>query len=103
MIRLVVTERDGIVRTLEVEPAGTIKDVARSRHLDLECTCGGQMACATCHVVIDPAWAGRLPKPSPEEREMLELAVRPRRHSRLGCQVRLAADLDGLAFEVVGE
>lgn len=98
-----MTERDGSVRRLSAEPGTTIRELAHEAMLELECTCGGQMACATCHVVIDPAWAAKLPKPSVEEREMLELAVRPRRHSRLGCQVRLDADLDGLAFTVVGE
>ena len=98
-----MTERDGSVRRLAAEPGTTIRELAQEAMLELECTCGGQMACATCHVVIDPAWAAKLPKPSVEEREMLELAVRPRRHSRLGCQVRLNTDLDGLAFTVVGE
>ncbi|TVQ30473.1 MAG: 2Fe-2S ferredoxin [Geminicoccaceae bacterium] len=103
MIELIVTELDGSVRRLQVEPTGTIRDVARACELSLECTCGGQMACATCHVVVDPEWAPRLATPSVEEREMLELAVRPRRHSRLGCQLRLSPELDGLAFRVVGE
>jgi 2Fe-2S ferredoxin len=97
-----VTE-GGDVRALDAPAGATILDLARRENLALEGTCGGQMACATCHVVVAPEWYGRLPRPSAEEREMLELAVRPRRTSRLGCQVTLTADLDGLAFTVIGE
>lgn len=103
MPKVVVTEPGGAVRELDAPAGATILELARREHLALEGTCGGQMACATCHVVVDADWYGRLPEPSMEEREMLELAVRPRRTSRLGCQVRLTPDLDGLAFTVIGE
>ena len=103
MPKVVVTEPGGAVRALDAPAGATILQLARRENLALEGTCGGQMACATCHVVVDPDWYGRLPPPSAEEREMLELAVRPRRTSRLGCQVRLDAELDGLAFTVIGE
>ncbi len=102
MPKVVVTE-GGAVRELDAPVGATILELARRESLALEGTCGGQMACATCHVLIDPDWYGRLSPPSAEEREMLELAVRPRRTSRLGCQVRLDAALDGLAFTVIGE
>jgi 2Fe-2S ferredoxin len=101
--KVVVTEPGGPARALDAPAGATILELARRENLALEGTCGGQMACATCHVVIDPDWYGRLPTPSAEEREMLELAVRPRRTSRLGCQVALTAELDGLAFTVIGE
>jgi 2Fe-2S ferredoxin len=100
---VVVTEPGGTVRALAAPAGATILELARRENLALEGTCGGQMACATCHVVIAADWYGRLPEPSPEERDMLELAARPRRTSRLGCQVRLTPDLDGLAFTVIGE
>lgn len=59
--------------------------------------CGGQLRCATCHVIVDPAWAGRLPPPSADEQAMLELTAAPRQPaSRLSCQVMLTADLQGL-------
>ena len=103
MPEVVVTEPDGAVRTLAAPADTTILELARRENLALEGTCGGQMACATCHVVIAADWYGRLAKPSAEEREMLQLAARPRRTSRLGCQVRLTPDLDGLAFTVIGE
>ncbi len=103
MPRVIAVIGEGHERELEAAAGSTILDIARTADLPLEGTCGGQMACATCHVVVDAAWAKRLPRPSPEESEMIALAVRPQPRSRLGCQVRLADELDGLRFEVVGE
>ena len=63
--------------------------------------CGGQLRCATCHVVVDPAWAARLPPPTADERAMLELTAVPREPgSRLSCQIVLAPDLQGLVVQV---
>jgi ferredoxin-2, mitochondrial len=61
-----------------------------------EGTCNGQLACATCHLVIDPAWAERLPRASEEEEDMLDLVPGAVRTSRLSCQLRLTQALDGL-------
>lgn len=66
--------------------------------------CGGSMVCATCHVWVDPAWAGRLAAPSADEQSRLqELPDDVRRpNSRLACRIRLDAALQGLAVEVPG-
>jgi len=66
----------------------------------LEGTCEGQLACATCHVVVDPAWFARLPPASAEEEDMLDLAPGAVRTSRLSCQIRLTAALDGLGVRL---
>jgi len=58
--------------------------------------CGGMLNCATCHVIVDEAWAGRLPPPSADEQAMLEMtAVAREATSRLSCQITLEAALDG--------
>jgi 2Fe-2S ferredoxin len=64
--------------------------------------CGGAMACATCHGYIAEDWADRLPPPSPQEEEMLEGCIDRRPTSRLTCQIRLSAELDGLTIQVPG-
>ena len=61
--------------------------------------CGGAAMCGTCHVMVDPDWLERLPVMSQNEDEMLDCTAAPRQpHSRLGCQLRITADLDGLAL-----
>ena len=65
--------------------------------IDLEGACGGACACATCHVIIqDEALFHLIPDASVQEEDMLDLAYDVRRTSRLGCQVTLTRDLDGI-------
>jgi ferredoxin, 2Fe-2S len=63
-------------------------------------TCGGSLACASCHVYVDEAWLDLAGDPSEEEEIMLEFAVDPRPNSRLSCQIVLDATLDGLVVHV---
>jgi ferredoxin, 2Fe-2S len=63
--------------------------------------CGGQLRCATCHVIVDEAWAARLPPPSADELAMLELTAAVREPtSRLSCQIVLTAAMQGLTVRV---
>jgi 2Fe-2S ferredoxin len=65
--------------------------------------CGGSLSCATCHVVVDDAWAGKTAAPSAFENDMLDITEAPREtHSRLSCQIKMAADLDGIVMRVPG-
>lgn len=58
--------------------------------------CGGACACATCHVYVDEPWLSRLDPQGEMERSMLEFAEHVRENSRLGCQIKMRPDLDGL-------
>jgi 2Fe-2S ferredoxin len=58
--------------------------------------CGGNCACATCHVYIGEAWSGKVAPPSKEEKEMIECALHVTPESRLSCQVSVTAELEGL-------
>jgi 2Fe-2S ferredoxin len=63
--------------------------------------CGGLLSCATCHVIVEAAWASRLPAPSADEASMLEMTAAPRTPtSRLSCQIELVPALDGLALRL---
>ena len=93
---------DGTEKRVTVAPGTTVLEAAHENDLDglLEGTCGQCLACATCHVVIDPAWYDRLEEPSEEEEDMLDLAVLVEDTSRLGCQVVVDAKTDGLVVRV---
>jgi len=69
----------------------------------LECACEGKMACSTCHVIIDPESFDKLPPPSEEELDMLDLAFQPQRTSRLGCQIKMAKEVDGMKVTIPDE
>jgi ferredoxin, 2Fe-2S len=63
--------------------------------------CGGSMSCATCHVVVDPAWAERAGTPSTFEDDMLDITEAGREPtSRLSCQLKMTAALDGIVVSV---
>jgi ferredoxin len=88
----------------EIEaPAGSVLlDVAQAAGQPLEGACEGQMACSTCHVIVDPADFDRLPPASEEEDDLLDLAWGVLRTSRLACQIRLTAELDTLTVKMPG-
>ncbi len=94
--------RDGTTSTVTAENGARLLDVAQADGQPLEGTCEGDLACATCHVVIDPADFARLPPASEDEEDMLDLARHATRTSRLACQIRLTAALDGLTVRMPG-
>lgn len=91
---------DGRRLVAEARAGETLLDVARHEDLAIEGACGGSMACATCHVIVDPAFFALLGPASPEEEDMLDLAESLARTSRLGCQITVHAGLDGLVVTV---
>lgn len=91
---------DGRVSEVDAPPGSRLLDVAQADGQPLEGTCEGEMACATCHVIVDPADFARLPPASADEEDMLDLAPGATRTSRLSCQITLTAELDGLTVRV---
>lgn len=75
-------------------------DVAQADGQPLEGTCDGDLACATCHVVVAAEDFARLPPAIEEEEDLLDLVPAATRTSRLACQIRLTPMLDGLTVRV---
>ncbi|AKM10193.1 2Fe-2S iron-sulfur cluster-binding protein [Croceicoccus naphthovorans] len=84
----------------EAAEGDSLLKVAQAVGMPLEGTCEGQMACSTCHVVVAPAWFGKLPISSEDEEDMLDLAADVQGTSRLSCQIVLDAPLDGLEVRI---
>ena len=99
MTRVTFIGRDG-ERIVEAPIGARLLDVAQADGQPLEGTCGGDMACATCHVIVDPADFARLPPASAEEEELLDLAHNATRTSRLACQIRLTPELESLTVRI---
>ena len=67
----------------------------------MEGACGGSCACSTCHVIVeDYSYYDRIPEPSDDENDMLDLAFGLTETSRLGCQVEMTKELDGLVVRL---
>jgi ferredoxin len=84
-------------------PAGSrLLDVAQEADQPLEGSCEGQMACSTCHVIVEPEDFAKLPRASEEEEDMLDFAANVARTSRLSCQIWLDEKLDSLTVRMPG-
>ena len=82
--------------TLTGKPGESLMQLARAAGLPVLGECNGSLACATCHVVVDPAWAGLLPPVSDDEEAMLDTVFDLTPTSRLSCQILFTDALDGL-------
>ncbi len=94
-------QADGEVASYPLEPGLSIMELAVKNDVDgIIAECGGAAACATCHVFLDESWDGRVPPKNDQEEAMLEFAVDTGPCSRLGCQIPLGEEHDGLTVEL---
>ncbi|WP_184115076.1 2Fe-2S iron-sulfur cluster-binding protein [Sphingomonas abaci] len=104
MPTLIVTTREGEERELVGESGLSVMEVIRDGGIDeLLALCGGCCSCATCHVHVDPAFADRLPKMSPDEDDLLDSTSDRDATSRLSCQIPFTDALDGLRIRIAAE
>ncbi len=87
---------DGTEKTVEAPNGTSVLEIAHHNHIPLEGACEGSLACSTCHVVVDEAFYQKLEEASEDEEDMLDLAFGLTHTSRLGCQIIMSDDLDGL-------
>jgi ferredoxin len=99
LVRFVSADGDA-VQEVDAAAGERLLDVAQAAGQPLEGTCEGQMACSTCHVIVDAGDFARLPAASEEEEDMLDLAAHVTRHSRLSCQIRLTVALEALTVHI---
>ncbi|MCX5513351.1 ferredoxin [Kaistia algarum] len=95
-MKIFVTDHDGVEHELEALEGWRVMEVIRDWDIGIKAECGGALACATCHVYVDPEWYDRLIPVSDEEEERLDDAMLVKSNSRLSCQILMSDDLDGL-------
>lgn len=100
MPTLKFVKADGSVHALNVESGSTLMEIGRDNNMGLEGTCGGSLSCATCHVYFSDADYARVGAPSDDEMDMLELAFGLTATSRLGCQITIDNNMEGLTVKV---
>ena len=90
-------EFDGTAHEIDVPVGESIMRGAVDNDVPgIDCDCGGLCACATCHVYVDPVWLDRTGSRSELEVSMLDFAASAEEDSRLACQIKISADLNGL-------
>ena len=100
MPKMVFIERNGARREVEAPLGLSVLEIAHRNGIDLEGACEGSLACSTCHVIIDAEWYELLKEASEDEEDMLDLAFGLTRTSRLGCQIIITEELDGLTVSL---
>lgn len=99
-MKVVVALPGGSTHEVPIRPGASIMQCIRSVGLPIRAECGGAMACATCHVHVDPAWIDRLGSARGEEADLLDMSDYRTENSRLCCQIRPGPALDGLKVEI---
>lgn len=87
---------DGKRHEIDAPEGLSLLEIAHKHKIDLEGACEGSLACSTCHVIVAPEWYAKLNEAKEAEEDMLDLAFGLTRTSRLGCQIILTPELDGL-------
>ncbi|MDB5477905.1 MAG: fdxB [Alphaproteobacteria bacterium] len=100
MPKITFIQRDGSRNEIDAPDGVSLLRLAHDNDIDLEGACGGSLACATCHLVIDEAWYDKLPPKSTAEEDMLDLAFSLTETSRLGCQIKVSDELDGMVVSL---
>jgi 2Fe-2S ferredoxin len=94
-------EFDGTEHVVEVASGLSVMEGAVKNGIPgIVATCGGSCSCATCHVYVDPAWKDKAGSRSEIEDGMLDFAEGVAPNSRLSCQVKVTAELDGLIIRM---
>jgi 2Fe-2S ferredoxin len=96
MPKMTFIERDGTRREVDAPLGLSVLEIAHKHGVDIEGACEGSLACSTCHVVVDQQWYDQLTDATEDEEDMLDLAFGLAATSRLGCQIIMTEELDGL-------
>jgi 2Fe-2S ferredoxin len=100
MPKLVFVKTDGTRVEVDAPIGLSVLEIAHRNSIDIEGACEGSLACSTCHVIVDPEWYEVLKEASEDEEDMLDLAFGLTATSRLGCQIIMTEELDGLTVSL---
>jgi len=100
MAKITFIERDGNRKTVEAANGLSLLEVAHRNNVDIEGACEGSLACSTCHIIVESEWFDALPEATEDEEDMLDLAFGLTKTSRLGCQIIVSDEIDGLVVSL---
>ena len=97
MPKITYIDFNGNSKNIEVENGLTVMEGAIQNNVPgIDADCGGSMACATCHVYVNEEWSNKIPPAEDAEQDMIDMALEPKKNSRLSCQLIVNNELDGL-------
>ena len=97
MAKIIYKDNQGNSKTIEVENGLSVMEGAIQNDIPgIDADCGGAMACATCHVYVKDEWSNKIPKAEDAEVDMIDMAYKPKKNSRLSCQIIVTDELNGI-------
>ena len=97
MAKITYIDNDGNSKSIEVDNGLTVMEGAIQNDIPgIDADCGGSMACATCHVYVEEKWLNKIPKAEEAEIDMIDMAFKPEKNSRLSCQIIVSEEIEGL-------
>ncbi len=100
MVKITFITNDG-EKEIEAQEGLSILEIAHQNNIDLEGACEGSLACSTCHVIVeDSEYFKKLPEAEEAEEDMLDLAFGLTPTSRLGCQLMVTKDIEGIKLRL---
>jgi len=101
MGRITFISHDGSRHDTDLDEGLSLMQIATDNGVPgIDGDCGGACACGTCHVIVDPAWVARTGTRSSDEEQMLGMSPERAPTSRLACQIKVTAALDGLVVRL---
>jgi 2Fe-2S ferredoxin len=100
MPKITFIDTEGTRRDVDAPVGLSVLEIAHKNDIDLEGACEGSLACSTCHVIVEQEWYDLLADASEDEEDMLDLAFGLTKTSRLGCQIIMSEELDGLTLKL---
>jgi ferredoxin, 2Fe-2S len=100
MPKITFIDTEGTRRDVDAPVGLSVLEIAHKNDIDLEGACEGSLACSTCHVIVEPEWYDLLADATEDEEDMLDLAFGLTKTSRLGCQIIMSEELDGLTLKL---
>ena len=103
MPKMTFISKDGTRKEVDAAVGLSVLEIAHRNGVDIEGACEGSLACSTCHVIVAPEDYERLSEATEDEEDMLDLAFGLTATSRLGCQIIMSEELDGLTVSLPAE
>ena len=91
---------NGDIKKVLAEEGLSLLEVAQLNDIELSGNCGGNLACASCHVIINEKWFKLIDKAIEEEEDLLDIIFNLTPTSRLGCQVFTAKEINGIVVTI---
>lgn len=96
VVNITYIDKGGVKNKVRGKIGDNVLFLAHRYGIEMEGACEASLACTTCHVYVHENYCSKLPPPEEKEEDLLDLAPFLRENSRLGCQIKLTKELDGM-------